>query len=39
MGTVFTIKSTEDLESKCEAGSDYYLGQIQSPLEAKNVCN
>ena len=39
MRTVFTIKSTEDLESIYEAGSDYYLGQTQSQLEAKNVRN
>ena len=30
--TVFTIKSTEDLKS---AGSDYYLGQTLSWLEAR----
>ena len=35
MGTVSTIKSTEDLESKYKYGSYYYLGQTLSRLEAK----
>ena len=35
MRTVFTVKSTEDLKSKYKPGSDYYLGQTLSRLEAK----
>ena len=35
MRTVFTIKSTEDLKSKCKPGSDYYLGKTLSRLETK----
>ena len=37
----FTIKSTEYLKSNYEPGSDYYLGQTLSRLEAKkgNLCN
>ena len=32
---VFTIKSTEDLKSEYKQGSDYYLWQTLSQLEAK----
>ena len=41
MRTVFTIKSTEDLKSKYKPGSDYYLGQTLSQLEAtkRNLSN
>ena len=35
MKTVYTIKSTEDLKSKYKPGSDYYLGQTLSRLEAE----
>ena len=33
--TIFSIKSTEDLKSKYIPGSDHYLGQTLSRLEAK----
>ena len=35
MRTVFTIKSSEDLKIKYKPGSDSYLGQTLSRLEAK----
>ena len=33
--TIFSIKSTEDLKSKYKPGSDYYLGQTLSRLDAR----
>ena len=41
MRTIITITPTEDLKSKYKPGSDYYLGQTLSQLEAKkrNLCH